>query len=547
MNNEKNDKEKTIEEVFNDIVPPNLSGRRTCYTHYDSSQLTVPIIKKILSEVAPIHQINKAETKYLYNVYRGLHNIRFKTKDVRENINNKITENNAYEFVEFKKGFVFGKPIQYVQRNDKISNEISKLNDYLTSIEKSSLDNDLAEDWYVCGRAFKYIQPYSSNDKNIAPFKMAIIDKDCCEVVYNSGILKEQVLSFVETPFSERTMTDGTVIPEYTIWSVYTEDMFYQFKGTNLGQDLRLIKSQSLNTKGHRIIEYSLNKSRLGIVEIVDSLIHHINMLESNDMDSIIQFVNSYLVFLNANVDIDTFREMKHEGAILLKSEENRQADAKLLAEKLSHADTQVFYDRLYEACLRILGIPSTKDNVAQGSTGQANLVGTGWTMAETRANQDELAFIKSEKKFLNMILKICKEVRPKEFKKINVQDIDIKFTRNKNDSLLVKTQGLMNLKSAQIDPKIAFDVIDLFSDPNDVYESSKEYYGEENFWQADAVGVTEAQGSDIHKKGRVGTTSGGRDTNVGNAQNSSMNLIKESSISEQKSSPQSRMPNYNR
>lgn len=538
-------------EKLNYIAPPNLSGRRTCYTHYSKEELTIPVIKKILQEAIPIHEINKAETRYLYDVYRGLQNIRFKEKDVRENINNKITENNAYEFVEFKKGFVFGKPIQYTQRNENMAVEIAKLNDFMNNIEKSSLDNELSEDWYICGRAYRYVQPNVPKNKKDVPFKIATIDKDMCEVVYNSGILKEQILSFVETPFNERVV-DNTLCPEYTIYTVYTEDMYYQFKGSNLGQDLRLLKKQKLNTVGHRIIEYSLNKSRLGIIEIVDSLIHNINLLESNDMDSVIQFVNAYLVFLNANVDMDLFRDMKREGAILLKSDEDRNADAKLLAEKLSHNDTQVFYDRLYEACLKILGIPSTKDNVAQGSTGQAELVGTGWTMAETRANQDEAMFKRAEKKFLSILIEICKVVVPKDIKELSQSDIEIKFTRNKSDSLLVKTQGLMNMKSAQVDPKVAFDVIDLFSDPNDVYESSKSYYGEENFWQADATEVTEASGSDIHKnnsqsKDQAGSGIGQRDTNIGNARNSSMNMIKQANISNQKSNPQSRMPYYNR
>lgn len=524
------------------IAPPNLDGRRTCYTQYKKEQLTVPVIKKILQEAAPIHVFNKANTRYLKDVYKGMQNIRFKTKDVRENINNKITENNAYEFVEFKKGFVFGKPIQYVQRDESSAKEIAYLNDYMTAIEKASLDNQLAEDWYIAGRAFRYIEPNLDESKEEPPFKVAMVDNDCCEVVYNSGILKEQILSFVETPFSERVTSDNSIIPGYTIWTVYTEDYCYQFKGNNLGGDLRLLSKQKLNTVGHRIQEYYLNKSRLGIIEVVDSLIHSINLLESNDMDSVVQFVNSYLVFLNANVDLDTFVDMKKEGAILLKSDENRTADAKLLAEKLMHADTQVFYDRLYEACLKILGIPSTKDNVAQGSTGQANLVGTGWTMAETRANQDELMFKGAEKKFLKVLIDICKTIRPDEINTLRLRDIDIKFTRNKNDSLLVKTQGLMNLKSAQVDPKTAFEVIDLFSDSTDVFESSKKYYGNK-FWQYDQ-GVTDSQGTDAFKNG---DEKDDRDTNKGNAHNSSMNAIKQANIELQRSAPQSRQPNYNR
>ena len=107
--------------------------------------------------------------------------------------------------------------------------------------------------------------------------------------------------------------------------------------------------------------------------------------------------------------------------------------------------------------------------------------MGEGWTMADERAKQDELSFKKSERQSLKLVLKICKYKG--RLKNLKISDIDIKFTRNKSDNLLVKTQGLMNMKQAQVPPEVAFTICGLFSDPNEVYAKGKEYFGED-FWK---------------------------------------------------------------
>ena len=107
--------------------------------------------------------------------------------------------------------------------------------------------------------------------------------------------------------------------------------------------------------------------------------------------------------------------------------------------------------------------------------------------MADERAKQDELSFKKAERQFLKLILRIC-EYEGK-ITSLKNSDIDIKFTRNKSDNLLVKTQGLLNMKEAQVSPDIAFTICGLFSDPNDVYAKAKKYFGD-NFWKSESKEV---------------------------------------------------------
>ena len=90
---------------------------------------------------------------------------------------------------------------------------------------------------------------------------------------------------------------------------------------------------------------------------------------------------------------------------------------------------------------------------------------------------RQEPLFISSEKQLLKIVLKICKDTKnvSDELKSIELHDIEVKFTRNKTDNLLVKTQALMNLLQAGIHPRIAIAYCGLFSDPEQVYQDSKE------------------------------------------------------------------------
>lgn len=84
--------------------------------------------------------------------------------------------------------------------------------------------------------------------------------------------------------------------------------------------------------------------------------------------------------------------------------------------------------------------------------------------------------FKRSESRFLKLILRILEEDDVYNLDQIQLSDIDIKFTRNKTDNLLVKTQGLQNMLEAGIHPRTAIEVSGLFSDPEQVFVDSLEY-----------------------------------------------------------------------
>ena len=110
-------------------------GRITILGNFTEQQLLNATPKKrdemiieVLNNAEQFHEQNKNDTIYLKRYLLGDQDIKNKVKYTREEINNKTTENWVYALTEFKKAFLLGKPIQYVQLNDAGGEEISKLN-----------------------------------------------------------------------------------------------------------------------------------------------------------------------------------------------------------------------------------------------------------------------------------------------------------------------------------------------------------------------------------------------------------------------------------
>jgi len=444
-----------------------LFGRKKITADYTADKLDEKAIKDILNTKFAEHEKNAEEINYLYNYYKGKQPILDKKKVVRENINNKVLENNALFAVEFKKGYVFGEPIQYVQRGDSANNEVLMLNSYMTAEDKQTKDLELAEWLYVCGVAPRMIIAEKDNEES--PFSIYNLDPRTTFIVYENGLGENKLLAccyFVKDDGSKK----GTI---------YTNKEAYDFEGDIGHFNIKNAKPHINRTVP--IFEYTLNKSRMGIVEIGISMFDALNNVSSNDLDGLEQYIQSLVVFVNNDVDAETFKELMDLGAVKVKSENpSMPADVKLLVNNLSHNETKVIYDRIYNNMLTILGIPAKNDKASGGDTGQARLLGEGWTMADERAKQDELSFKKTAKEELKLILHILKKAPASGISKLTLKDVDIKFTRNKSDNLLVKAQSLLNLKQAEIAPDIAMTVCGLFSDPNETYYKSKAYYGDE-------------------------------------------------------------------
>ena len=465
-------------------------GRETCYANYTEKQLLEGTqaerdakVLDILKNSINIHNTNSSESKYLYDYLYGDQDIKEKEKYTRPEINHKGVENWAFAFMDWKKAFLLGKPIQYAPLDNVGNEEISTLNKYNIYEDKDQKDQELYEDIFAVGRAFRYNNASPVTDDDEAPFDTINLDMLNTEVVYSSSIKHEQLLAFVVT--SKKYIVQG-INPDtgkkepqtkyYDEYTVYTRNMQYTID--NKLSELRITKRKPIVQNVHLVTEYYFNRKRMSLLEICKDIFNDLNYVENLDEDDIEGFVNSIMVFTNAEVDEKGMEAIKKFGAVSIKSTDQKKASVELLQSRLKSLDTQIFYLRKLSALHSILSVPQATNNgeVSNAETGKAVLTGQGFTSASVRVENEEKAFKKCDRNALKVILKICKNSKKSGIKNLKVSDIDIKFSRDLSDNLLVKTQALMNMQTVNIPPQVANAVVGLFSDPVSVTKLQEAY-----------------------------------------------------------------------
>ena len=246
-------------------------GRSCIFANYTEEQLLSGTKKEIENKVIDIlknsielHNKNKTESLYLIAYLYGDQDIKDKVKLTRTDINHKSVENWAYAFKDWKQAFLLGKPIQYAPLNNVSNEEITALNNYVNYENKDQLDQELYEDLFATGRAFRYVAGSPITDDDETPFNIRNLDVFNTEVVYSSSINHEQLLSFVVTSklYIVQEVNPQTGKPEkvkksYNEYTVYTKNTRYTIDD-KLGT-LRVIDTKPIIVNVHLIHEVYLN------------------------------------------------------------------------------------------------------------------------------------------------------------------------------------------------------------------------------------------------------------------------------------------------
>ena len=445
-------------------------------------------IAKILTNVLPVHYTNAREITELYEMYTGKHPILNRVKDIRPEINNKIVDNVCYEIAEFTIGYRAGEPIQYVKRGkeDDTHNDltsITKLNDLMIDVNREPKDRELIEWLTVVGVGHKL---------GITSDEILDDDEDIDFTVpdpRNAFVVKDTI---------RKRPVLGVIIGEHvdegkkTI-QVWTNDKVYNGEMSDGGVDVLLEGGKDNPFETIPLFEYQNNPSMMGVFEPILPLQDAINELSSSRVDNVQQIVQSIMVFINSDIDKDKFQELMAVGGLAIMGEPGLPADVKIVGTTLDEDGSQTHADHLYQRALTIAGIPD-RNASAGGNTGTAMEIGQGWINAENRTRTFESMWIQSERKFLKWVIGVLKSLKSDDYKPLEVNDIEIKFTRNKLANMMVKSQAMLNLLQGGIHPKIAIASSMLFNDPEQTYmESERDGYLEK--WKIDGPSVPTAAG----------------------------------------------------
>jgi phage portal protein, SPP1 gp6-like len=462
-----------------------MNGRRIIKTSV--REITENNVLDVLRKSLNTHSLNRSEIDYLYKYYKGDQPIRYRVKEVRPEICNRIVENRANEIVSFKVGYLCGEPIQYVSRSGKENTvkQVNVLNEYMFAEDKASQDQEIVEWQMICGTAYRMVLPDDAEDLDEAPFEMYTLDPRNTFIVYSSEIGNEPLMAV-------KYYVDDTNVTHY---SIYTKNMYYVVDG-----DL-LTGATPHALYDIPIIEYPANNSRLGSFEIVLPLLDAMNSVASNRMDGVEQLVQAFIKFINCDISKEDYQEFLELGAIKVKSVDGQAADVGVVTTELNQTQSQTLKDDYYNAMLTICGMPNRNGSKSTSDTGAAVVLRDGWSDAEARAKDSENVFKRAEKKMLKLVLRICEDLRDST---LHLRDIDMKFTRRNYEAIQSKSQVLISmLQEPKIHPQLAFQHSGMFSDAESAYAMSMKYYEDEraNEQLSEKTLITESVTEDIKRQ----------------------------------------------
>lgn len=428
-------------------------GREVIYTNFPVIDETNVVSE--LNRVLPKHNQNAIEIHYLDLYYKGNAPILYRIKKNRPEVNNKVVVNIAHYIVETHTSEIAGEPIQYVQHgtDERKANQINDLNSLMVDINKDYDDIELCRWRSICGTAYRYV---GKNDNEENPFYTLVENPEETFVCYYSRTKKPA--------FSCQIRTD---IDNKKIYNVFTDTMYFEIK------DNKIVNKAVNGNFMIPVIEYPKNARRLSDIELTIELTDEINSMTSDRANSIEQFVSAWIKFINCDIDIEKFRELRAEGFFKVNSNEGSEnkADVDIMTSELNQTETQVAVDDLFNKILILQGIANREGNTG-GDTGSAVELRNGYASEEQKAKIDEPIFKRSEREMLKVVLNI---LRVKKAFNLLASDIEIKITRNRNNNMLTKAEVLQILLNCGIEYSRAIKTVGLFSDPEQVAFESRE------------------------------------------------------------------------
>ncbi len=439
-----------------------MHGRHVIIT--GTEEITAENLLNVLNDALLWHGRNRSEIIYLWNYYCGLQPILERVKEVRPEICNTIVENRAFEIVDFKTGFLFDEPIQYISsRGESADNQaLLQLNHYIATDENEAENCDLADWFHICGTAFRSVMPHQPDEENSAPFELTTLNPMNTFVVYERK-RKKPVLGV-------NYVTDDNGNVRY---SCYTEHQYFEVFNTTL----TVVQNHILG--GIPIIEYPLNMARIGAFEVVLPLLDAINLAESDRLDGVEQFVQSLLAFHNVDIDEEGAKALRDLGIIKYRDVDNTmKGEVEFLNHELNQTQTEVLVEHMYNTVLTICNMPNRNGGSSTSDTGKAVQMRDGWSSAKVAVKRTERIFKRSERRMLKILLNICRVIGDIDLQE---SEIGIRFTRANYEDIQTKAQVLdLLLKNGKVHPSLAFEYSELFTDPATAYAISAKYYEEQ-------------------------------------------------------------------
>ena len=456
------------------------NGRAVIFT--DVLEINSENVGKVVSKAMEQHLLNSKKIQNLIEFEAGEQPI-VRTKKYRPDIDCKCVDNVANEITDFKLSNNWGNPITLVMRekdsDDKtISKAVSELNKCFDAQDYKSKQQELARYVEIGGVGYTFIDVNTDYEEGESPFTIDVLDPRCTFIVRSSYYLDKRVMLAV----TFYCASDGT--KQYTCFS---KDTRYELN--NLYEHKE--RSGETNPLGDiPINEWFRSYDRMGCFERQIDEMNNLNLLISDFTNDVEQ--NTQAIWHTNDVDFPkkvTKNEDGTESEEIVKPKGNDWLGTFTTKDGKTPFIKPLAIDYDYSGMLNNImvrrnlilqkcNVPSRNENKG-GSTGIAMSDATGWTQAEveaTRQDQIKDGCKIQEVKIALKAIKLCKGL-PSDSPLLKLKHTDVKSSikRQKTYEMTTKINAYATGVSHGINYKDMLAVINLFDDPQQVAENSKE------------------------------------------------------------------------
>lgn len=445
------------------------------------NELTIEAIEPYLPTVFEKFCENQKKIQHFWEIYENKHEIYNKKRRYEDDsdINNKVSTPHLWAIVNFKSGYALGNPKEYAQTEEKQTDDIKYLNKYTKSVNLRTIDKNVAIWTYATGVGYYFTEPKSeSYDSEVeAPFNVWLRPSDTCCKVYSSYNGEEELFDMLVTSYTK--IKDGKE-KEFILISLYLPDFYYEFECDNTIPntpkfDIRPDKTQTRPIyKKLPLTEKFANESRIGVVEIGETLQNAIDTIYSNEVDNVQDLVNEMLVFRNcilgttAEEKAQNLRDAKRGGALEIKDPNpDVEADVKTISTKLDHTDILSLMESIKNELYATCGVPIAVSDTSNGGNKQGALqLGNGWENSHDRFLDEINSFLIADYELLYKMLFICKKDPNSKLNELNASEVEIKYNPNMTDNMVSKSQAYQTFIQCGVPSDLAIAWCRLSNDP---------------------------------------------------------------------------------
>ena len=456
-------------------------GRAVIYT--DCPVVTYANVAEIIRAAVPLHESNASDIEALFDYEAGNQPLNRKKK-YRSDIDCHCVDNVANEITDFKLSFNWGNPITLVMRKnpDKntkdIASAVSFLNDCYEYQDYKSKQQELARHVEIGGVGYTYVDINTEYENGESPFTIDVLDPKCAFVVRSSYYPDKRIMLGVTY------YCDSHGQKQY---SCFTKDSRFELNSDFSHKE----KSGEQNPLGIiPITEWIRSHDRMGCFERQISEMNNLNLLISDFTNDVEQ--NTQAIWHSNDVEFPKEVVEKEDGTVeekVIRPKANDWLQTYTTPDGKTPAIKPLSIDYDYAGMLNNIitrrslilqkcNVPSRNDN-SGGSTGIAMSDATGWSQAEVEATrQDQIkdaCKINEIKIALKAILKCPGFEIDAPVRNLKSSDVKVSIKRQKTYEMTTKINAYATGVSHGIYYEDMLNAINLFDDPQQVAENSRE------------------------------------------------------------------------